>query len=225
MRRTILTLTAVAALMAGSAAPAMAADAPASWSTGFPAASAIGPSLGTYSTPPMIDAQLTKQRWYVCADLQARPAKGLAMATYEQTPLTEGGVRADARVYTSAGAAKGAFTAITTRLKKCAGTGVEESEPGSSTKWQVTTTVGKVPSVSVNGVSSLFVYNREKPAKGSTATQAQLGSSYSVLTLSGDTILVSTATVSGASQLSAEQRGAVGSFASAFVDSWSKANG
>ena len=225
MRKAITTIIAAAALVAGVTGPAAAADDLAAWRGGFPPASAIGASLGTYSQAPEVTAEMFKGRWYVCADLQARPTTGIATATYVTTPITQSGVRADARVYASRGAAKAAFTAITSRLSRCAGSGVEESEPGSGMKWVVTTSVGKVPAVPGDGKGSLFVYEREKPAKGSKATQQQLGSSFSVLTLVGDTILVSDATVSGAASLSKAQRDAVAAFAGAFVQSWSAANG
>lgn len=224
MRR-ILTAVAAAALSLGIVAPAHAADDLTAWKDGFPPASAIGASLGTYSDAPDITAEKVKSRWYVCADLQARPTVGLATGVYATTPPSPGGIRADARVYSSPGAAKAAFTAITTGLKKCVGSEVQESEPGSGVTWVVTTTVGKVPSVTVDGVSSLSVYHREKPAKGSKATQKQLGSNLSVLTLVGNTILVTDAAVAGKASLSKAQRDATASFAGDFADSWSKANG
>ena len=225
MRRSIIATVAGLVLTVGLAAPAMAANDPTTWQTGFPPATAIGPTLGTYTEAPDVTAEKFKGRWYVCGDLQARPTAGIATANYVTTPITRSGVRADARVYSSPGAAKAAFTAIRSGLKKCVGSSVQESEPGSGVKWVVTTSVGSVPSVTVDGVSSLSVYNREKPAKGSKATQKQLGSNLSVLTLVGDTILVSDAAVEGKSSMSKAQRDAVGSFAGAFVDSWTKANG
>lgn len=223
MRRLIAALGA-AALAIGCATPALAADGPAAWRDGFPPATAIGASLGTYTQAPEVSAEKDKSRWYVCADLQARPTMGLATANYATTPLSQSGVRADARVYTSPGAAKAAFTAISSRLKQCVGSSVEESEPGSGMTWVVTTSVGRVPSVAGDGNGSLFVYERQKPARGSKATQAQLGSSFSVLTLVGDTILVSDATVAGVASLSKAQRSAVASFAGDFVTSWDAAN-
>lgn len=225
MRRILTTVVAVAALAVSLAAPAHAADDLSAWKAGFPSASAIGSSLGAYKDAPEVSAEKFKGRWYVCPDLRARATAGLATANYATTPPTQSGVRADARVYSSQGAAKAAFTAIRTGLKKCVGSAVNESEPGSGVKWVVTTSVGTVPSVAVDGVNSLFVYDREKPAKGSKATQAQLGSSFSVLTLVGDAILVSDATVVGAASLSKAQRDAVAAFAGDFVASWTKANG
>lgn len=222
MRRKLIVLGCITVL--ATAPSAWATTAPASWSQGFPTASAISPSLGNYQTAPEISTSTSKSRWYVCPDLQARASSGVATAVYEQTPVTPGLVRADARVYASPAQAKGAFDAITSNLDKCAGTSVEESEPGSGLKWQDSTTVGTVPSLTVNGTASLFIYVRQKPAKGSAATQAQLGSTYSVLSLSGDTILVSAATVNGKSNVTTAQRNAVTSFAGNFVQSWSTAN-
>ena len=225
MRRMLVALVSAAALGSAVAAPASADDGPAAWRNGFPPASAIGQSLGTYTEAPDVTAEKFKGRWYVCADLQARPTTGIATANYATTPLTPSGVRADARVYSSPGAAKAAFTAIRTGVKKCNGSSVEESEPGSGRKWVVTTSTGKVPSVTIDGSASIFVYNRQRPANGSPVKQTQLGSSFSVLTLVGDAILVSDATVAGASSLSKTQRDAVASFAKDFAGSWSTANG
>lgn len=225
MRRALIVLASTVAVGLSIVGPARAADDLAAWREGFPPASAIGASLGSYGESPQVTAEKFKGRWFVCSELRARPTTGLATANYATTPPTESGVRADARVYATPGAAKAAFTSITTGLKKCVGSRTVESEPGSKMTWVVNTSVGTVPSVTGDAKASLFVYERQKPAKGSTATQAELGSSYSVLTLVDNAILVSDATVAGAAGLSKAQRAAVASFAGDFVDTWVKANG
>lgn len=219
------TVLAVGLGVSASVLPASAADGPDAWRTGFPPASAIPASLGNYGTAPEVSAGKSKGRWFVCDDLQARPAIGVATAEYATTPVSQSGIRDDSRVYSSPASAKAAFKAIAAGLEACVGSVVKVSEPGSRMKWVVTTSVGDVPSVTVDGSSSLFVYEKVRPAKGSSMKQGQLSSSYSVLTLAGDTILVSDASVAGVASLTKAQREAVASWAADFVTSWSEAKG
>lgn len=223
MRKVVVSVLATT-LIIGFAGPASANNDVSVQKDSFPAASAISSTLGTYSDAPEVSAEKFTERWYVCADLQAKAATDLATAVYATSPASQSGVRADARIYASPKAAKSAFAKIKAGLNKCAGSGIEESEPGSSMKWVVTTSVGKVPSVQGDGSGSLFVYQQEKPAKGSSAKQNQLGTSYSVLTLVGKSILVSDADVTGAARMSKAQRAAVASFASDFAKTWSATN-
>jgi len=228
MRRiTVIAIAAAvvaAALSSAAVTPASAVDTTA-WRDGFPPASAISPSLGKFTTPPDIEVSDFTGRWYACANLRARPGIGLAMGTYSLTPARPGGIRADARVYASVGAAKTAFTALRRGIAGCAGTGINESEPGSGRTWRNTTTSGTLPRVIGDGMPSLFVYTRQTPTKGSKATQKELASSYQVLMLSGNTILVSDAAVPGSSKLTADQQTAVAAFATEFATTWTKANG
>lgn len=223
MRKIIVPAIGGLALALCLTSPAAIAD-ESTWKNGFPPASDIGPSLGAYTTAPLVDISKSKSRWYVCANLRAKPSNALAMAQYSQTPASPGGLRADARVYSSPAAAKAAFTAIASSINDCSGTRLAESEPGSSRTWRVLTTAGTAPALTVAGTESLFVYERQTPAKGSTAKQADLGTNYSVLSLSGDSILVSTADVAGASRFSKTQKDAVVSFARDFAASWAAAN-
>lgn len=225
MRRALVAVLAGVALGVSLVGTAQAASGPDTWRNGFPPASAIPAILGNYSTAPEITAELAKSRWYVCANLQAKSTQGVATAVYATSPITQSGLRADARVYRSASAARTAFTAIKGGLSKCTGSRVQESEPGSGQKWVVTTSVGDVPSVAGDANGSVFVYEKAKPAKGSSMTQAEVVSSYSVLTLAGDTILVSDASVVGVSSLSTAQRDAVAAFTGEFTASWTKATG
>lgn len=224
MRR-LITAVLAAAFIISIAGPAQANDVLTTGKNGFPPASAISASLGTYTESPEITVKKFSDRWYVCADLQAKAQTYLATAVYSTTPPSPSGMRADARVYSSPKAAKVAFNKIKAGLKKCVGSQVVETEPGSSMKWVTTTSVGTVPTVIGDGDGSLFVYQREKPATGSSAKQDQLGSSYSVLTLVGDSILVSDAAIDGATRFSKAQRAAVASFANDFAKTWSAING
>lgn len=223
MRKVVISVVATT-LVVGFAGPASANNDVSVRQDSFPASSDISSTLGTYSEAPEVSAEKFTERWYVCADLQAKAATELATAVYATSPASQSGVRADARIYGSPKAAKTAFTKIKAGLDMCTGSGVEESEPGSSMKWVVTTSVGRVPSVQGDGGGSLFVYQQEKPAKGSSAKQNQLGTSYSVLTLVGNSILVSDANVIGAARMSTAQRAAVASFASDFAKTWSAGN-
>ena len=224
MRARICTILAASALAFSIAGPASAADNTGKWRNGFPAASAINASLGNYETAPDIEISDFKGRWYACADVRASPTTAVATAGYEPTPLDRSGVEAEARVYPSAAKAKAAFDALSSNLHKCVGSRVEVSEPGSSDKWRVSTSVGEVPAITEDGVPSLFVYLRETPVKGSSLKQAALGSSYEVITLSGAALLVASADVAGVSKLSSAQRDSVVSFAGDFIDTWAKAN-
>lgn len=224
MRRLSISALVAAALLVGIAAPAHAANYPSSWKDGFPPAKDIGATLGNYATAPAIDIGKFTRRWYVCSEVKARPAAYLATAQYAPTPLTQSVVQAQSRVYSSAAKAKSAFADIRARLSDCDGSRVEESEPGSDFKWRATTTSGTVPDLQSDGQTALFVYDRQTPTKGSSAKPASLGSEYIVLALSGDTVLVTTAAVSGASKLTAAQQSDVVSFAQNFLDTWTKAN-
>ena len=68
------------------------------------------------------------------------------------------------------------------------------------------------------------MYLREAPVKGSSLKQAELGSSYEVITLSGPALLVVSGDVEGVSKLSSAQRDSVVSFAGDFIETWAKAN-
>ena len=224
MRARICTVLAASALALSVAGPASAANDTSQWRDGFPAASAINANLGNYTTAPDIEISNFKGRWYACADVRANPTTALATADYEPTPLDRSGVNAEARVYASAAKAKAAFDALSSSLKKCAGSRVEASEPGSSAKWRISTSVGEVPAVAEGVVPSLFVYLRQTPVKGSSLKKAELASSYEVITLSGASLLVVTGDVAGVSKLSSAQRDSVVSFAGDFVGTWAKAN-
>lgn len=218
---TVLAATLLAFLIAG---PASAADNTSKWRDAFPAASAIDANLGNYKTAPDIEISKFTGRWYACSEVRVNATTAIATANYQPTPLTQSIVQADARVYASTAKAKAAFDALASKLKKCAGSRVEASEPGSSDKWRVSTSVGEVPSITGDGVPSLFVYSRESPAKGSTLGKANVASSYEVITLSGTALLVATGDVAGVTKLTTAQRDSVVSFASDFVETWTKAN-
>lgn len=224
MRRLTISALAAAVLLVGIAGPTQAADYPGTWKKGFPPAADIGATLGNYSTAPTLDIGRFTQGWYVCPDVKARPAAYLATAQYSPTPLTPSIVQAQSRVYSSPAKAKAAFAGIRAQLSDCDGSRVEESEPGSGVTWRVTTTSGAVAGVTSEGRPLLFVYDRQTPTKGSKAKQASLGSEYIVLSLLGDTILVTTAVVSGASKVTAAQQRDVVSFAQDFLDTWGAAN-
>ena len=224
MRARICTMLATSALALSIAGPVSASDNTSKWRDGFPAASAINANLGNYMTAPDIEISDFKGRWYACAEVRANPTTALATASYEPTPLNRSGVEAEARVYASAAKAKAAFDALSSNLQKCVGSRVEVSAPGSSAKWRASTSVGQVPAITEGGVPSLFVYLREAPVKGSSLKQAELGSSYEVITLSGPALLVVSGDVEGVSKLSSAQRDSVVSFAGDFIDTWAKAN-
>ena len=204
--------------------PASAADNTSKWRDGFPAASAIDANLGNYKRAPNIEISNFTGRWYACSQVRANATTAIATANYQPTPLTQSIVQADARVYASTAKAKAAFDVLASKLKKCAGSRVEVSEPGSRDKWRVSISVGEVPSVTDGGVPSLFVYSRESPAKGSTLSKANSASSYEIITLSGTALLLATGDVAGVSKLTTAQRDSVVSFASDFVGTWTKAN-
>jgi hypothetical protein len=224
MRARISTILAATLLALTIVGPASAADNSSKWRDGFPAASSINANLGNYKSDPDIEISNFTGRWYACSEVRANATTGIATANYQPTPLTPSLVQADARVYASTAKAKAAFDALASKLKKCAGSRVEVSEPGSSDKWRVSTSVGEVPSLTDGGVSSLFIYSRESLAKGSTLSKANLASSYEVITLSGTAILVATGDVAGVSKLTTAQRDSVVSFATDFVGTWTKAN-
>lgn len=224
MHRRSVSLIASAAMLVVLAAPAHAADYPGSWKKGFPPASDIGASLGTYTTAPSVDIAKFSGKWFVCRDLKAKPQDYIASAQYSPTPLTQSLVEAQSRVYSSPAKAKSAFAGIRADLGKCDGSAVEETEPGSGVKWRETTTTGEVADLESDGQPTLFIYTRATPAKGSSAKQSGLVSKYILMTLSGDTILITTADIAGKSKVTATQQGDTVSFARDFLGTWDKAN-
>jgi hypothetical protein len=205
--------------------PAQAASPTAVTAKDFPPASAIGASLGHYTAKPTIDTAAHTGTWYVCSNVHSAHGAAYAHAQYQPTGNSPSVVEATARTYPSAAQAANDFDAIAKRLHTCAGTRVEASEAGSTAKWRAVTTVGSVPAVAVDGVPSLYVYTRTSPAKGSSLTTKQVGSTYEVITLSGDSILVTDAVVNPATSLSATQKNAVTSFASDVAGTWTSSTG
>ena len=224
MRARISAILAASLLALAIVGPASAADNSSKWRDGFPAASSINANLGNYKSDPDIEISNSTGRWDACSEVRANATTAIATANYQPTPLTPSLVQADARVYASTAKAKVAFDALASKLKKCAGSRVEVSEPGSSDKWRLSTSVGEVPTLIDGGVPSLFIYSRESQVKGSTLNKANLASSYEVITLSGTAILIATGDVAGSTKLTTAQRASVVSFATDFVGTWTKAN-
>lgn len=215
----------IAAAALGMAAPASAAEPNPAWNRGFPSGSAIGSSLGAFEAKPMLDIAAFTERWYVCSDLKAKAGTDIAEATYTAKPLTPRSMTTTARVYASDAKAKAAFKAIVANLDKCSGSRIVVSEPGSSDKWRVVTSVGETPDTMIDGTASVFTYDQSTPAKGSTAKAKTSWAGYQLLSLEGDSILVTEASLPGVSKFTSSQMDAVAAFATDFAGTWAKANG
>lgn len=223
--RNIALAVAGSALVAVSAAlPASAAENAASWSKGFPSGTKVGSSLGAFEAKPMLDIAPLTDRWYVCTDLKAKAGTDIAEATYSAKPLSPRSMTATARVYSSPAKAKAAFSAIADNIDSCAGSRIVASEPGSSDKWKIVTTAGTTSDPTIDGTASVYTYAQSTPAKGSSAKPKTSTAIYQLLSLEGDAILVTEATLDGVSKFTPAQKAAVAGFAEEFAGAWAKAD-
>jgi len=200
------------------AAPASAKD----YTPAFPSGADIPANLGTYDAKPMVDAgKAPSGGWYPCSAFTVPSAKTIVTASYADKSGAEKTVEVRSYIYANNAKAKKAFGVIKKKLSSCNGTrDIAFGDSGKNTM-RSTTTTGLDANNEITGEISRFVYTSTAPIPGVGDAARDSGGSYSVLILSGNAIMQTTATQVGTVGYTADQKSSVALFASDSDETWS----
>lgn len=214
--------TGLVAFVAASAlaAPASAKD----YTAALPSGSDIPANLGTYDAKPNVDAgKAPSGGWYPCGAFTVPSAKTIVIATYADKSGAQKTVEVRSYIYANNAKAKKAFGVIKKKLSSCNGTqDVAFGDSGKNTM-RSTTTTGQDKDIVITGEVSRFVYTSTAPIPGVGDAARDSGGLYSVLILSGNAIMQTTATQVGSVGYTADQKTSVALFASDAEETWSRA--
>lgn len=217
LRNTITTglVAVVAATVWGAQASAK------DWTSSFPSGSDVMPALGQYDATPSIDAGTApKGGWYPCAAFTVPSSKTVVIAAYAAKSKTEVTLEVRSYVYANDAKAKQAFTVIKNKLSRCNGReDLSFGESGPKTMRR-TTTSGVVSDIEISGENARYVYGRTVPIPGVGKPARDSAGSYTIFILVDDTIMQTTAAQVGKPGYTADQKAAVGEFASAAETTW-----
>jgi hypothetical protein len=230
MRRTSRALLAASlALGVVAAAPAVAAYDKKAYSyaaTHMVEAKQIPKALGTYKPGIFFNASTGAQEIYLCSvgdtDIRIRGAKMNFMAGYaSKQDRSDKSVNVSVYQFASSSAAIKAFRALERESKKCTGKQADSStsDDGVTYSWTKNVTNGKVPSVTIVGVESIFI-NNDYESGSSDSDEKFLSDTYTVYSLVNDAVVATSFYLDNASSLSKAQQRAANLLAFRAVGAW-----
>lgn len=230
MRRTTRALLATSvALGVVAAAPAVAAYDKKAYSyaaSHMLEAKQIPKGLGTYKPGIFFSASTGDQEIYLCSlgEKNVRVSgvrMGFSSSYQSKQKRTGKSVNISVYQFASSSAAIKAFRALEREAKKCTGTQSDSntSDDGVTYSWSKNVTNGKVPSVKIVGVESIFI-NNDYENGSSDSDKKFYNDAYTVYSLVNDAIVGSTFYLDNAASLSKAQQQAANQLAFNAVGAW-----
>jgi hypothetical protein len=230
MRRTSRALVATTlAIGVVAAAPAVAAYDKKAYSyaaSHMVEAKQIPKALGSYKAGIYFNASTGNQEIFLCSlgetNVRVRGAKMNFSAGYQpKQERSDKSVNVSVYQFASSTAAIKAFRSLEREAKKCTGkqTDSNTSDDGVTYSWSKNVTNGKVPSVKVVGVESIFI-NNDYESGSSDSDKTFLSDTYTVYSLVNDAVIGTSFYLDNASSLTKAQQRAANQLAFSAIGAW-----
>lgn len=233
--RSLIALAGATALATTAiAAPASAADYRDAYASAVERSivrSDIPKSLGSFKADPQTMLMPSRGSLFVCPGPQSVPDGIMASGpkytwttTFVPKDERDGAfVGVTVNQYAKATDAIRAFRQVERRLSQCVTTTSDswtDPDTGVTNSWSSQTTVGKVPSVTIVGVQSLFVNTNRTSTSSDESDGPQSNDTYVVLSLINDAIIVTSADSGSFADFSPAQKRDVNRIAFAATGNW-----
>lgn len=223
MKRSLIAIVAGLGIAAALASPATAYDTTAygKYAAGFVSATDIPKSLGTFEANPSVSISPMSASWYLCDAAKIAAPTFAVDANFYPRKDGQTDVGFFAYVYSSNVKAEDAFRGLVKGSAKCVGTKTttDTTETGVSYTWTRAVTTGRVPLVTVTGVASVFL-NSDTLSSNASDAGVSTSDTYSVFTLTNDTILQTQVISPQNTTLSAKQKKAANQLAFNAEGAW-----